>query len=74
MEFKSVPWCRRSSRQGSFDLSDPETGFRYLLPMVYFNYAVLRKRLNMSTRLQEDFASGDLPAQIMKNPFKQIFV
>lgn len=26
-------------------LSDPETGFRYLLPMVYFNYAVFEEEI-----------------------------
>ncbi|MCU9613350.1 spore coat protein GerQ [Caldibacillus lycopersici] len=26
-------------------LSDPETGYRYLLPMVYFNYAVFEEEL-----------------------------
>lgn len=27
-------------------ISDPETGFRYLLPMVYFNYAVFEEEID----------------------------
>lgn len=29
-------------------LSDPETGYRYLLPMVYFNYAVFEEEIEYS--------------------------